>query len=72
MDVGRDVAGETKWLCCSCEKVLGVIRKGRLHLRFARHEYVVALPASSVCPSCGALNEVQSPPTAAQSRPKIR
>lgn len=55
---GGDPVGQ-EWRCVGCDKLLGVIRGGRLHIRFARgHQYVVGLPASTVCGKCNALNEV--------------
>lgn len=52
-----------EWRCIRCGKLLGVVEADRLHIRFARgHEYIVGFPASSVCRSCKALNEL----TAAQ------
>ena len=50
---------ERDWRCTRCEKLLGVLRDGRLHLKFARgHEYLVGLPVTSVCRGCRALNEI--------------
>lgn len=50
---------EKDWRCTKCEKLLGVLRSGRLHLRFSRgHEYLVGFPATSVCRSCRTLNEI--------------
>ena len=48
------------WHCSSCGKLLGVLREtGRIHLKFARgHEYLVGCPATGVCRSCRALNEL--------------
>jgi hypothetical protein len=49
-----------KWLCHTCQKVLGVFHRGRLHLKFARgYEYIVGLPVSGVCYGCRTLNEVR-------------
>ena len=51
---------ETEWRCNSCGKLLGLLRSDRLHLRFARgHEYLVTLPATSICRGCRALNELK-------------
>ena len=48
-----------EWRCTKCEKLLGVLQRGRIHIRFARgHEYLVGLPASSVCRHCRTLNEL--------------
>jgi len=53
---------ETEWRCSQCNKLLGVLRDGRLHLRFARgHEYLVGFPATSVCRTCRTLNELKGP-----------
>lgn len=47
-----------EWRCSGCGKLLGVLRAGRLHIRFARsHEYIVGFPATGTCRSCGTLNE---------------
>ncbi len=54
--MGRD------WRCARCGKLLGVVDGERIHIRFARgHEYLVGLPTTSVCRSCGALNELRNP-----------
>ena len=46
------------WRCTRCDKLLGVCRDGRMHLRFARaHEYFVGFPVAATCRSCGTLNE---------------
>ncbi len=50
---------DKEWRCARCGKLLGLLRDGRLHLRFARgHEYLVGFPATSVCRGCRTLNEV--------------
>lgn len=49
---------EREWRCIRCEKLLGIHNGVRLHIRFAKgHEYLVGLPATGTCRSCGALNE---------------
>jgi len=51
-----------EWRCHRCDKLLGRVNEGRLHLRFARqHEYHATLPASCTCRGCGALNELNLP-----------
>ena len=51
-----------EWRCKRCDKLLGVCRDGRMHLRFARcHEYLVGYPVQSTCRGCGTLNQAQSP-----------
>ena len=67
----RPTTAKQEWRCSRCGKLLGMVREGRLHLRFARgHEYLVGFPATSVCRSCRTLNELRnstalsSPPTA--------
>lgn len=53
--------GETyhDWRCPCCDKLLGRRRGDRLHLRHARnHEYLVSLPASASCRSCGTMSEI--------------
>ena len=50
------------WRCTCCNKLLGVFRDGRVHLRFSRgHEYLVSLPAQATCRGCGTLNEAPAP-----------
>lgn len=52
---------ELKWRCQGCNRLLGVVDRGRLEIRFARgHQYRVALPATCVCrnPRCNTLNEL--------------
>jgi hypothetical protein len=45
-----------EWRCERCNKLLGVIRHGRLHIRFSHgHEYRVGLPATCTCRSCRTL-----------------
>lgn len=50
------------WRCTRCDKMLGVCRDGRVHLRFARgHEYLVGYPVQATCRGCGTLNEASAP-----------
>lgn len=50
---------EQEWRCRRCGKLLGMVRDGRLHLRFTRgHEYLVGFPATGTCRSCRTLNEL--------------
>lgn len=50
------------WRCSCCDKLLGVCRDGRMHLRFARrHEYFVGFPVVATCCGCGTLNRVIAP-----------
>lgn len=52
----------TDWRCTRCDKLLGVCRDGRMHLRFARgHEYFVSFPVVATCRGCGTLNQVTDP-----------
>lgn len=51
-----------EWRCRCCNKLLGLLEGDRLHIRFARgHEYIVGVPATSVCRSCRTLNEIPTP-----------
>ena len=51
-----------EWRCRRCNKLLGVLQAGRLHLRFARgHEYLVGFPVISTCRGCQTLNEMSKP-----------
>lgn len=46
-----------EWRCTRCDKLLGVCRDDRMHLRFARgHEYFVGFPVVATCRGCGTLN----------------
>lgn len=52
----------TDWRCTQCDKLLGVRRDGRMHLRFARaHEYLVGFPITATCRGCGTLNQASAP-----------
>ena len=52
----------SEWRCTRCEKLLGVCRDGRMHLRFARgHEYFVGFPVVAPCRGCGTLNQAAAP-----------
>jgi phage FluMu protein Com len=52
---------QKEWRCNRCQKLLGVVHAGRLHLRFSRgHEYLVGFPATSVCRGCQTINEMTS------------
>lgn len=51
-----------EWRCTRCDKLLGVCRDGRMHLRFARgHEYFVGFPVVATCRGCGTLNQASAP-----------
>ena len=51
-----------EWRCSGCDKLLGVRRDSRLHIRFARgHEYLVGFPVVATCRSCGTLNQTTVP-----------
>ena len=51
-----------EWRCTRCEKLLGVCRDGRMHLRFARgHEDLVGVPVQATCRGCGTLNQATDP-----------
>ena len=52
----------SEWRCTRCDKLLGVCREGRMHLRFARsHEYHVGFPVQATCRGCGTLNNATAP-----------
>lgn len=52
----------SEWRCTRCQKLLGVCRDGRMHLRFARgHEYLVGFPVQATCRGCGSLNHAPPP-----------
>ena len=51
-----------EWRCDDCGKLLGILRDGRLYIRFSRGpQYLVGFPATSSCPGCGAMNEHRGP-----------
>ena len=53
---------ERDWRCSHCGKLLGVVRDGRIHLRFARgHEYLVSFPVTGACRGCRTLNIASAP-----------
>ena len=50
---------KTEWRCKQCGKLLGEVEGTRLHLKFAKgYDYLVSLPATSVCRKCHSLNEL--------------
>ena len=56
------IADDASWRCAGCARLLGILRDGQLHIRFARgHEYIAALPTSCICRQCGALNRTPVP-----------
>ena len=63
---------ETEWRCRRCGKLLGMLRDGRLHLRFARgHEYFVGFPATATCRGCRTLNEISAPSEMMAAQPEL-
>lgn len=53
--------GTNDWACTQCGTLLGVLRGGRVHLRFARGpEYFAGFPTTCKCTACGTLNELHS------------
>lgn len=54
----KHISTNPDWRCTRCDKLLGVYRDGRMHLRFARaHEFLVGFPVVATCRGCGTLNE---------------
>lgn len=57
---------DNQWRCSQCKKLLGIIRDGRLHLKFARGpDYLVGFPATGACRNCKTLNELREAPAIA-------
>jgi hypothetical protein len=57
----KPTVSNSEWRCTRCDKLLGVCRDGRMHLRFARgHEYLVGFPVQATCRGCGTLNQATS------------
>ncbi len=47
------------WTCTLCGKLLGRIEHCRVRILVSRsHQYLVSTPVTSVCRSCGKLNEL--------------
>ena len=58
----KPINSDADWRCTGCDKLLGVSRDGRMHLRFARgHEYFVGFPVVATCRGCGTLNQSATP-----------
>lgn len=58
----KPTSPNSDWRCTGCNKLLGVCRDGRVHLRFARgHEYFVGFPVVATCRGCGTLNQATVP-----------
>ncbi len=52
---------EKEWRCRKCGTLLGVERKGRLHLKYKTAQYVVTGPVKAVCRRCAEINETVCP-----------
>lgn len=51
-----------EWRCVDCNKLLGVLAGGRLHIRIGKgHEYLVGFPVTVSCQNCHSLNELRDP-----------
>lgn len=60
--VNSQLSSISDWRCTRCNKLLGIYRDRRMHLRFARgHEYLVGFPAQAICRGCSTLNEATAP-----------
>lgn len=58
----KPATSNSEWRCTRCDKLLGVRRDGRMHLRLARaHEYLVGFPVQATCRGCGTLNHADGP-----------
>ncbi len=58
----KPIHHQNDWRCTRCDKLLGVSRDGRMHLRFAHgHEYFVSFPVMAICRGCGTLNQASAP-----------
>ena len=50
---------KSEWRCMRCGKLLGILKGTHLHICFARgHQYIVGVPATTVCRDCRTLNEL--------------
>ena len=56
-----DEQGDKEWRCRKCGTLLGVERKGRLHLKYKTAQYVVTGPVKAVCRRCAESNETVCP-----------
>ena len=64
---------QQEWRCARCGKLLGIWNGSRLHIRFTRgHEYLVSLPATTVCRGCRTLNELTDPRSDAAVRSPLK
>lgn len=52
----RPAPAGADWRCLECNKLLGVRRGGKLHVRMHGHEYLVTLPVEATCRGCGTFN----------------
>lgn len=51
---------EKEWRCAECDTLLGVLRGGRLYLRYKQAQYVVDggdYSVLAVCRNCSTVNE---------------
>lgn len=57
----KPATSHPEWRCTHCDKLLGLCRGARVHLRFSRgHEYFVGFPVTATCRGCGTLNRLTS------------
>ena len=54
-----------KWSCSKCGKTLGIVNRGKVHIRDRSLQYVATSDGTTVvqavCPRCSRLNEVVVP-----------
>jgi phage FluMu protein Com len=68
----KPTTSNAEWRCTRCDKLLGVCRDGRMHLRFARgREYFVGFPVQATCRGCGTLNEISAPSEIMAAPPEL-
>lgn len=57
-DQGSRTGTPEEWRCRDCGKLLGVLRGGRLEMRWSRGDQcLVGFPVTATCRGCGAMND---------------
>jgi hypothetical protein len=52
-----DETTEREWRCSSCGTLLGLERRGRLHLKYKTAQYIVQGLVMAVCRRCASISE---------------
>jgi len=49
-----------EWRCQECKTLLGIWRRGKMHLQYKKAQYLVRGKVLAVCRACSTINEADS------------